>query len=202
MRLFLAQDVFHNALIHIRRARVRSARALTGSATLISPFFSLSPHLKELKNASTGLELRMKLRIDYPPTAHRATHIIATIGPKTQTVDALHELFKVGVDVVRMNFSHGSHEVQHAQTSPRHASLIDLVYDCECVRVCSFTPRLLSMHARLQHALDAPLPLRWTPRVLKSALDATKAQLRFVFEIIKSSEIVVFTPCVVHGCVA
>jgi len=45
----------------------------------------------------------------------RRTKIVATIGPKTQTVEALGRLFDAGVNVVRMNFSHGSHEF-HKQT--------------------------------------------------------------------------------------
>ncbi len=42
--------------------------------------FRFSKHLNELKNANSGLELRMKLKIEYPAVSHRATHIIATIG--------------------------------------------------------------------------------------------------------------------------
>jgi pyruvate kinase len=40
----------------------------------------------------------------------RRTKIVATIGPNTQSVEALGKLFDAGVNVVRMNFSHGSHE--------------------------------------------------------------------------------------------
>ena len=43
---------------------------------------------------------------EYP----RRTKIVATIGPKTQSVEALEQLFDAGVNVVRMNFSHGDHE--------------------------------------------------------------------------------------------
>src|SRR4051812_23630090 len=44
------------------------------------------------------------------PPPVRANRIICTIGPKTQTVEALKQLIKSGMDVVRMNFSHGSYE--------------------------------------------------------------------------------------------
>jgi len=40
----------------------------------------------------------------------RKTSIVATIGPKVNTVEKLAELRLAGVNVVRMNFSHGSYE--------------------------------------------------------------------------------------------
>ncbi|CDZ98564.1 pyruvate kinase [Phaffia rhodozyma] len=47
----------------------------------------------------------------------RKTSIIATIGPKTNNVEKLQELREAGMNVVRMNFSHGSYEY--------HQSVID-----------------------------------------------------------------------------
>ena len=41
---------------------------------------------------------------------HRQTKIVATIGPASSTPDMLRKLFETGVDVFRLNFSHGSHE--------------------------------------------------------------------------------------------
>jgi len=40
----------------------------------------------------------------------RRTKIVATIGPATESPKMLEKLFKAGVDVVRVNFSHGSPE--------------------------------------------------------------------------------------------
>jgi len=40
---------------------------------------------------------------------HRKTAIIATIGPKTNNVEKLTALRKAGVNIVRMNFSHGEY---------------------------------------------------------------------------------------------
>jgi pyruvate kinase len=42
-------------------------------------------------------------------TVHR-TKIVATVGPACDTYDKLLELVKAGVNVFRLNFSHGSHE--------------------------------------------------------------------------------------------
>ena len=42
-------------------------------------------------------------------TTHR-TKIVATVGPACDTYDKLLELVKAGVNVFRLNFSHGSHE--------------------------------------------------------------------------------------------
>jgi len=43
------------------------------------------------------------------------TKIIATLGPASTNKDVLRKLFKAGVDVCRLNFSHGSHE-QHGKS--------------------------------------------------------------------------------------
>lgn len=40
----------------------------------------------------------------------RKTKIIATLGPSTDTEEAIRELIAEGMDVARLNFSHGSHE--------------------------------------------------------------------------------------------
>jgi pyruvate kinase len=42
-------------------------------------------------------------------TAHR-TKIVATVGPACDTYDKLLELVKAGVNIFRLNFSHGTHE--------------------------------------------------------------------------------------------
>jgi pyruvate kinase len=42
------------------------------------------------------------------------TKIVATVGPATAAVDRVHALAELGVDVVRLNFAHGTHE-SHTQ---------------------------------------------------------------------------------------
>ena len=38
----------------------------------------------------------------------RATKIVATLGPASSSAETLKQLFDAGVDVVRLNFSHGT----------------------------------------------------------------------------------------------
>ena len=46
----------------------------------------------------------------HPPSGPRRTKIVATIGPATQGRRQLKALLSHGVDVIRLNFSHGAHE--------------------------------------------------------------------------------------------
>ncbi|NLW17421.1 MAG: pyruvate kinase, partial [Firmicutes bacterium] len=45
----------------------------------------------------------------------RLTKIVATIGPASDEPELLQQLIRAGVDVARLNFSHGSHEEQQAR---------------------------------------------------------------------------------------
>lgn len=49
---------------------------------------------------------------------HRRTKIVATIGPATSSEEMLKALIEEGVNVCRLNFSHGSHDV-HIETIER-----------------------------------------------------------------------------------
>ncbi len=42
----------------------------------------------------------------------KRTKIVATIGPASQNIEVLEQLIKAGMDVMRLNFSHGDHEEQ------------------------------------------------------------------------------------------
>jgi len=55
-------------------------------------------------------------------TDHQNTKIVATVGPACITRDGLKGLIEAGVDVFRLNFSHGSHEI-HGNTIQNIISL-------------------------------------------------------------------------------
>ncbi|HXR11902.1 MAG TPA: pyruvate kinase, partial [Gaiellaceae bacterium] len=50
--------------------------------------------------------------MDAPP--QRRTKIVATLGPASDSAEGLRSLIAAGVDAVRLNLSHGTHE-EHAQ---------------------------------------------------------------------------------------
>jgi hypothetical protein len=64
--------------------------------------------MRETKNAL--VVHNASLDIYDEPLVQRKTSIICTIGPKTKSVEMLTELRKAGMNIVRMNFSHGSYE--------------------------------------------------------------------------------------------
>src|SRR4051812_10116837 len=61
------------------------------------------------KHLSKYLHTTMDKQAGIEHAFHR-TKIVATVGPACDTYDKLLELVKAGVNVFRLNFSHGSHE--------------------------------------------------------------------------------------------
>ncbi|OMJ08371.1 Pyruvate kinase, partial [Smittium culicis] len=64
---------------------------------------------------NTRIEWNSQLSTDISPDVVRKSSIICTIGPATQSVDMLVKLLEAGMNIMRMNFSHGSYEY-HTQT--------------------------------------------------------------------------------------
>jgi pyruvate kinase len=74
--------------------------------------------LDHLNSGRTRVEWLSQLNTEYVPARnYRRTSIICTIGPKTNSPEKINALRKCGLNVVRMNFSHGSYEY--------HQSVID-----------------------------------------------------------------------------
>src|SRR5947199_1467507 len=61
------------------------------------------------KNLDKYLYGQMDKQAGLEHAFHR-TKIVATVGPACDTYDKLLDLVKCGVNVFRLNFSHGSHE--------------------------------------------------------------------------------------------
>ncbi|XP_047133066.1 pyruvate kinase PKM isoform X2 [Hydra vulgaris] len=78
-------------------------------------------------SARTRGEYLSLLNIDHPPTVIRGTGIICTIGPSSQSVDTLKKLIESGLNIARLNFSHGTYEYhQKTINNVREAALSSL----------------------------------------------------------------------------
>ena len=77
-------------------------------ATLAAPKHGGRQALSQ--DARCALDHHGKLDIYSAPSSVRASSIICTIGPKTKDVEKLTMLREAGLNVARMNFSHGSYE--------------------------------------------------------------------------------------------
>ncbi|KAK8195837.1 Pyruvate kinase [Zalaria obscura] len=80
--------------------------------------------LTHLASGRTRVEWLSQLNTEYKPKKEfRRTSIICTIGPKTNSPEKINMLRRAGLNVVRMNFSHGSYEY--------HQSVIDNAREAE-----------------------------------------------------------------------
>jgi len=83
----------------------------------------------------------------------RRTKIVATLGPGSSSSEVIMEMIRAGVDVFRLNFSHGSHEEQ------KHRA--DLVRECseKCGRVVAILADLQGPKIRTHKFKDGQVQL-------------------------------------------
>jgi pyruvate kinase len=71
----------------------------------------MAANTKEHLDTGGRIAWLANLDTDFTPQRnYRRSSIICTIGPKTNSVEAINKLRTAGLNVVRMNFSHGSYE--------------------------------------------------------------------------------------------
>lgn len=95
----------------------------------------------------------------------RRTKIVATLGPATNSPDALHSILAAGVNVTRLNFSHGSADDHIAraklvrkisqQLGQHTAILVDL--QGPKLRIAQFTDNKITVKAGQTFVLDATM---------------------------------------------
>ena len=95
----------------------------------------------------------------------RRTKIVATLGPATQSQEAIEGLIKAGVDVVRLNFSHGSAE-EHIERaalvrtlSAKHSRFVAILADLQGpkIRIARFAQGKVLLQKGRTFILDATL---------------------------------------------
>ncbi|VDO76650.1 unnamed protein product [Haemonchus placei] len=80
----------------------------------VSPYHDRTPNY-DLGHFATYLEHLCQLNVADEPAKHRKTAIICTVGPACSKLDLLKDMITQGMNIARLNFSHGSHE-EHAKT--------------------------------------------------------------------------------------
>lgn len=73
------------------------------------------PHQLQAAEASTFLEHMCCLDVNSKASFVRQSGIICTIGPASREVEMLEKMMEHGMNIARLNFSHGSH-TYHSET--------------------------------------------------------------------------------------
>lgn len=103
----------------------------------------------------------------------RRAKIVATLGPSSDTKKILSTLFEAGIDVARLNFSHGTHE--------SHANLINLIRELskEYNKPVTILQDLQGPKLRVGTLPDEGVPLK-AGEIVKLELDIDNRPLDFI----------------------
>jgi pyruvate kinase len=83
--------------------------------SILPPNASVPEGQQAARREPTRVDYLSKLNIQSRATSVRLSGIVCTIGPASRAVDFLVEMIDTGMNIARMNFSHGSHEY-HGET--------------------------------------------------------------------------------------
>ena len=97
----------------------------------------------------------------------KRTKIICTIGPSSSDEHTLEEMIKAGMNVARLNFSHGTHE--------EHLAKIETIK-----RWTQRDPNTASEHSKTARSSLSPATASFSPRTISRA---TKRRFRFRIKI-------------------
>ncbi|RTL47931.1 MAG: pyruvate kinase [Rhodocyclaceae bacterium] len=103
----------------------------------------------------------------------RATKIVATLGPASSSPEVLGKLIEAGIDVVRLNFSHGKPEDHRArvealrEAAKKRGRTVAVMADLQGpkIRIGKFADNRISIKAGQPFILDAACKLGNTERV-------------------------------------
>mmetsp|Transcript_27232 Transcript_27232/g.66245 ORF Transcript_27232/g.66245 Transcript_27232/m.66245 type:complete len:603 (-) Transcript_27232:159-1967(-) len=123
---------------NLRMASLPSTMALRARASDVAqkPAANVAQSPIAARPDRPGAVLERKRRTDYVafdpsrfPGPFSKTKILATVGPASDTFEMLEKLWLAGVDVFRINLSHGSHE--------KHREVVKNIRDLEEKYMCS-----------------------------------------------------------------
>ena len=108
--------------------------------------------------------------------SNRRAKIVCTLGPATSSPERISELIEAGMDVARLNFSHGDHE-SHRQvletirrTADEHGRAVGVLLDLQGpkIRVGKFADGQVELHPGAEFAITTELVLGDQHRVSTS----------------------------------
>uniref|UniRef100_K3WHF1 Pyruvate kinase n=1 Tax=Globisporangium ultimum (strain ATCC 200006 / CBS 805.95 / DAOM BR144) TaxID=431595 RepID=K3WHF1_GLOUD len=110
--------------------RYRSASQELADMMITPAPSSIVARKPSMSNFQVGTK-NMKQILNLPPMRSRKTKIICAIGPSCSSMEMLGELLDAGMNVARLNFSHGDHEL-HARSLQNLRKAVEARPGCHC----------------------------------------------------------------------